>query len=110
MIKHFSKWLKMVPLSNHSNEGVTYAFFNKILNRFGALAKVIIDQGTKFYGEFQKVCEKAVIYHRLTSQDHHEVDMLTEQMLQMMKQGLLKYGFHKGRDSPPSSLMDSLQV
>jgi hypothetical protein len=96
MIKHFSKWLKLVPLSDHSSEGVTYAFLNEILNRFGALTKVIIDQGTKFYGEFQKVCEKPLIYHHMISQDHLEVDVLVEQMVQMMKRGLLKYGFHKG--------------
>ncbi len=65
-------------MSNHSNEKVTYAFLDKILSRFGALAKVIIDQGTKFYGEFQKVCEKTLIYHLMISQDHPEAGMLVE--------------------------------
>jgi hypothetical protein len=73
--------VELVPLSNHSSEGVTYAFLDKILSRFGALAKVIIDQGTKFYGGFQKVCEKTLIYHHMTSQDHLEVDMLVERMV-----------------------------
>jgi hypothetical protein len=85
MIKHFFKWLELVPLSDHSNERVTYAFLDKIFSRFGALAKVIIDQGMKFCGEFQKVCEKSVIYHHMTSQDHPETDVLVEQMVQMMK-------------------------
>jgi hypothetical protein len=93
MIKHFSKWLELVPLSNQNSEGVTYAFLDKILSRFGALVKVIIDQGTKFYGEFQKVCEKTPIYHLMISQNHPEANMLAKQMVQMMKRGLQKYGF-----------------
>jgi hypothetical protein len=48
MIKHFSKWLELVPLPDCNSEGATYAFLDKMFNRFGALAKVIINQGTKF--------------------------------------------------------------
>jgi hypothetical protein len=47
MIEHFSKWLELVPLLDRSSEGTAYAFIDKMFNRFGALAKVIIDQGTK---------------------------------------------------------------
>jgi hypothetical protein len=36
------------------------------------------------------VCEKIVIYHRMTSQDHHEADVLVKQM---MKWGLQNMGF-----------------
>jgi hypothetical protein len=46
MIKQFSKWLGLVPLLNCSNEGVAYAFSNRMLNMFGVLAEVFIDQGT----------------------------------------------------------------
>jgi hypothetical protein len=51
---HFSMWLKLVPLHDHNNEGITYAFFN----RFGVPTKAFIDQAMKFYGKFQKLCEK----------------------------------------------------
>jgi hypothetical protein len=67
MIEHFSKSLELVPLLDHSSEGTTYAFLAKILNRFGALVKVFIDQGIKFCGEFQELCEKTLIDHRMTS-------------------------------------------
>jgi hypothetical protein len=67
MIKHFSKWLELVPLSNHSNEGASYAFLDKVISRFGALVEFLIDQSTKFSGEFQELCEKALIDHRTTS-------------------------------------------
>jgi hypothetical protein len=53
MIEHFSKWLELVILSNYINEGVAYAFLNKAFSRFGALADVFINQGTKFCAEFQ---------------------------------------------------------
>ncbi len=48
MIKKISKWLEVVPLPNYSNEGATYAFFDKMLSRFGATAKVFTDQGMEF--------------------------------------------------------------
>jgi len=57
MIKHFSKWLELVPLPYRSNERASYAFLDKVLNSFGALTQIIINQGTNFFGEFQKFCE-----------------------------------------------------
>jgi hypothetical protein len=67
MIEHFSKWLELVPLPDHSNEKATYAFLDKVFNRFGVRAKVLINQGTKFYGELQELCEKTLINHCTTS-------------------------------------------
>ncbi len=46
MIEHFSKWLELVPFLDHSNEKITYAFLDMIFKRFGALVKILIDQGT----------------------------------------------------------------
>jgi hypothetical protein len=42
----FSKWLKSMPLPNHNNEIVAYAFSDRVFNRFGVLAKVLTTQGT----------------------------------------------------------------
>jgi hypothetical protein len=42
------------------------------------------------------LCEKTLIDHCTTSQDHLEANELTKQMVQMVKHGLQKYGFHKG--------------
>jgi hypothetical protein len=67
MIKHFSKWLESVPLLDCSNEGVAYAFLDKMFNRFGALVEVLTDQGTKFGRDFQDLCEKVLIDHRTIS-------------------------------------------
>jgi hypothetical protein len=63
MIKHFSKWLELVLLPNCTNERATYAFFDKVFDRFGAPTKGFIDRGTKFYGEFQELCEKTLDHH-----------------------------------------------
>jgi len=43
MIDHFSKWLELVPLFDYSNDGVAYAFLDKMFNKFGAPTKVLID-------------------------------------------------------------------
>jgi hypothetical protein len=52
MTEHFSIWLDLVPLPNCSSERVAYAFLDIVLSRFGAVAKVFIDQGIDFCGEF----------------------------------------------------------
>jgi hypothetical protein len=63
MILHFSKWLELVSLRNCSNEGTAYAFLERMLSRFGVLVEVIINQAMDFCGDFQKLCEKALIDH-----------------------------------------------
>jgi len=93
MIEHFSKWLELVPLLDRSCEGTTYTFLDRVLSRFGAPIEILIDQGTKFCGEFQELCENALIDHCMTSRNHLKVDGLTKRMV---KQGLRNYGLHKG--------------
>ncbi len=56
MIEHFSKWLELVPLLDCNSEGTTYAFMDKMFNRFGVPIEVLIDQGTKFQKNFQDLC------------------------------------------------------
>ncbi len=51
MIEHFSKWLELMPVLD-CNNGVTYAFMDKMFSKFGALAKVLIDQGMEFWKDF----------------------------------------------------------
>jgi hypothetical protein len=46
MIGHFSKWLKSMPLPNHNNEIVAYAFLDRVFNKFSVLTKVLTNQGT----------------------------------------------------------------
>ncbi len=58
MIEHFSKWLELVLLLDCNNKGGAYAFLDKVLNRLGALIKVLTNQGMKFRGDFQELCER----------------------------------------------------
>jgi transposase InsO family protein len=92
MVEHFSKWIELVPSPDKSSEGVTYAFLDRVLNHFGAPAEVLTNQGTKFQGEFQVLCDKVLIDHRTTSRDHPEADGLAERVVQTVKRTLCKYG------------------
>lgn len=70
MIKHFSKWSKVVTLPDKFSEEVAYAFLEKVLSRFGALVEVLTDQGREFLKEFHVFCESAFVDYRTTSRDH----------------------------------------
>jgi hypothetical protein len=47
--------------------------------------KVFTYQGKEFHKDLQELCEKALIDHCTISQDHHEVDMLVEWIMQTVK-------------------------
>ena len=79
-----------------ASEGAAYAFLDIVLSHFGAPAEVLTNQGTEFQGEFQVLCDKALIDHRTTSQDHPEADGLAERVVQTVKRALRKYGLQKG--------------
>jgi hypothetical protein len=96
MVEHFSKGIDLVPSPDKSSEGVAYAFLDRVLSHFGAPTEVLTDQGTEFQGDFQVLCDKALINHQTTSQDHLEVDGLAVRVVQMVKRALRKYGMHKG--------------
>jgi transposase-like protein len=97
MIKHFSKWIELVALPDKFSEGAAYSFLDLVLSRFGAPANVLIDQGQEFLGEFQMLCEQAMIDHRTTSRDYPEANGLAECVVQTVKRGLRKYSLKKGR-------------
>jgi transposase InsO family protein len=96
MVEHFSKWIELVPSPDKSSEGVVYAFLDRVLSHFGAPTEVLIDQGTKFQGEFQVLCDKALIDHRTMFRDHPEADGVAERVVKTVKKALHKYGLHKG--------------
>jgi hypothetical protein len=63
MVEHLSKWIELVPSPEKSSERVAYAFLDRVLSHFGAQAKVLTNQGTRFQGEFQVLCDKVLIDH-----------------------------------------------
>jgi hypothetical protein len=70
MFEHFSKWLEFVPLLDCNIEGATYAFLDGVFSRFGVPTKVFTGQGIEFHEQFQELCEKTLIDHCTTSQNH----------------------------------------
>jgi hypothetical protein len=81
MVEHFSMWIELVPSPDKSSEGVAYTFLDRVFSHFGAPIEVLTNQGTKFQGEFQVLCDKALIDHRTTSQDHPKADGLVEHVV-----------------------------
>jgi len=96
MVEHFSTWIELVPSLDKFSEGVVYAILDEVLSHFGAPAEVLTDQGIKFQGEFQVLCDKALIDHRTMFRDHPEANGLTKHVVQTVKRALHKYGLHKG--------------
>jgi hypothetical protein len=90
MIEHFSKWVKLVALSNKSSHSTSQVFLQQVLSRFGACAECLIDQGSEFKREFKDLLDHALIDHRQTSRDHPQVNGLRERMVQTCKKGLRK--------------------
>jgi hypothetical protein len=80
-IEHFSKWVEFVAMSNKSSHSTSYAFLQHVLSRFGACVECLIDQGSKFKGEFQNLLDHAFIDHRQTSKDHPQANGLVERMV-----------------------------
>jgi hypothetical protein len=81
MIEHFSKWVELVVLPNKSSHSTSQAFLQQVLSRFGACVECLIDQGSKFKGEFQDLLNHVFIDHRQTSRDHPQANGLVERMV-----------------------------
>ncbi len=88
MIEHFSKWVKLLALLNKSSHNTSHNFLQQVLNRFGACAKCLHDQGSEFRGKFQDLLDHAFIDHRRTSKDHPQADGLIKRMVQTCKKKL----------------------
>jgi hypothetical protein len=98
MIKHFSKWVELVALPNKSSHSTSQTFLQQVLSRFGACAKCLTDQGSKFRREFQDLLDHVLIYNRRISRDHLQVDGLAKTMVQTCKKGLQKICFTRNKE------------
>jgi hypothetical protein len=90
MIEHFSKWVKLVALSDKSSHNTNHAFLQQVLTRFGVCVECLTDQGLKFWREFQDLLDHVFIDHCWTSRDHPQADGLAESLVQTFKKGLRK--------------------
>jgi hypothetical protein len=55
-----------------------------------------MDYRRKLLGEFQALCEQALIDQWTTSQDDLEANQLVKNVVQTVKHGLCKFGLQKG--------------
>ncbi len=78
MIEHFSKWVELVAMSDKSSHNISHAFLQRVLNRFGACVECLIDQTSKFRGEFQDLLDHAFIDHHRISRDHPQANGLAK--------------------------------
>ncbi len=85
-------------LLNKSSHNTGHAFLQHVLNRFGACAKCLIDQGSEFRGEFQYLLNHALIDHRGTSRDHPQANGLVQKMVQTHKKGFRKICFTRNKE------------
>jgi hypothetical protein len=81
MIEHFSKWVEFIALPDKSSHNTNQAFLQQVLSRFGVCVGCLIDQGSKFKGEFQELFDHVFIDHRQTSKDHPQADGLAKKMV-----------------------------
>ncbi len=87
MIEHFSKWVELITLPNKSSYNTNQAFLQQVLSRFGACVECLIDQRSKFKGEFQNLFDHVLINHCQTSKDHPQADGLAKRIVQTCKKG-----------------------
>ncbi len=98
MIEHFSKWVELVALPNKSSHNTSHTFLQQVLNRFGACAKCLTNQGLEFRGKFQDLLDHALINHRRTSKNHPQADGFVKKMVQTCKKGLWKIYFTRNKE------------
>ncbi len=80
------------------------AFIQQVLNRFGACAECLTDQGSEFRREFQDLFDHAFIDHCQTSRDHPQADGLVKKMVQTCKKGLRKICFTRNKEDQDLAL------
>jgi hypothetical protein len=58
MIKHFPKWLELMPLLNHSSERENFAFLDRVLNRLGFQLKFSLTKVCNSMGNSKSYAKK----------------------------------------------------
>lgn len=78
----------MVSVPNQTTNLTATTFLESNLSKFGALAKIVTDQGCEFTGENSNLLNQYGIDHWLASREHPQTDGLAKRMVQTLKQGL----------------------
>ena len=91
MIESMSKHVELVSLKNMTAATIAQAFKDRILQRVGAPAEVVTDNGPEFKGEFSLLMNKENIRHVYTPSDHPQANGAVERIVQALKKALRAY-------------------
>jgi len=91
-VEHFSGLMVLEPMPSKEASSTAYTFKHAVLERFGACAQVITDNGTEYQGGFHEMLCHAFIDHRIISTYHPQTNGLAERSVQTMKRALRKVG------------------
>ena len=87
-IEHFSALLVVEPMPSKEARDTAYAFQHGVLERFGACAEVLTDNGGEYMGEFQQMLTANFIDHPHTSPNHPQANGLAERSVGTVKRAL----------------------
>jgi hypothetical protein len=87
-VEYFSALLILEPMPSKEAKETAYAFQHGVLERFGACAEVVTDNGGEYEGEFQRMLSANFIDHRLTSPNHPQANGLAERSVGTVKRAL----------------------
>ena len=90
-IEYFSGVLILEPMPNKEARNTAYAFKHGVLERFGACAQVLTDNGTEYQGDFHALLGECFIDHRQSSPNHPQANGLVERSVQTIKQALRRH-------------------
>ena len=80
-IKHFTKWVELIPLPDKSSKSAVHALLTNVLSRFGAPGEIITDQGAEFEGAFTDLLVGHRVTHRTTDREHPQSNGFAERMV-----------------------------
>ena len=75
---YLTKWPEVAALPNKQASTVRDFFMRDVIARHGCPKVVLSDNGSEFFGEFDKLLQESKIDHRLTSPSHPQANGLVE--------------------------------
>ncbi len=88
----FSKWIKLVPLTDKMAEFAAKGILNNWVHCFGPMKVLVSDQGKEFVNSIMaKICKQLGIAHQTTSALHPQSNGLVKQTNQTILTYLHKY-------------------
>ena len=105
-VDYVSKWAEAVALPTNDARTVG-KFLVKLFSRFGTPRAIISDRGTHFQGQFDRVCHRFGVTHRLSTAYHPQTSGQAEVTNRELKR-ILQKSIDQSNKDWPSKLDDAL--